>query len=134
LFHGGTNSDALQVGLVPLNDLPDSLRFGETEVLPELASRMRPMSDPPEIRTTSTPQPSQRSLFATVLATFKQACDLPDIEVATALLRVLETMTSTRFVGHEADRLRAEHRIVAARARLRKLEGRGSDRKRVRPM
>jgi hypothetical protein len=92
------------------------------------------MSDPAEIRATSTRRPFQRSLFATVLATFKQACDLPDIEVATALLRILETMVLARFAGQEAEWRRAEHSMVGARARLREIESRGHNRPLKRPL
>jgi hypothetical protein len=91
------------------------------------------MSDSPKINTTSTLRPYHRSVFARVLGTFKQACDLPDIEVATALLRVLETMISARIAGQEVDQRRDEHRIIGARARLRRLEDRRRDRK-LRPV
>ena len=59
-----------------------------------------------------------RSLFNKIMLGFHQACDQNDIEVARALLGVLERVASSTVARPQDDRRRNQQSCVAAHERL----------------
>jgi hypothetical protein len=75
------------------------------------------MQAQPEAPTTSERR-SKTSLFHRILLTFHDACDARDLDVATRLLTILESLATAQDNAVPPERTRALRGLVAAHERL----------------
>ncbi len=98
-------------------ETPPNSTFSKLRAVPTVTSDLTNADETRRDTATTTPRYSRR-LSDKILIAFHHACDQSDFDVADQLLRVLETMLTSRPLTPDGNRRRSMESLVAAHERL----------------